>query len=276
MSDTEKTENRNKKSTEVLTAKQSLSHCAQRWRRIKFHVACLDRLTGGGLPSRGIVEIAGDAGSGKTQLALHLALVAQFQLKANPRLQPRGVVYICTEHPFPSRRITQMEQALKEKRAEMDEGPFNFTDNIFVEHLNSSTALEQCISDRLPVLLENNPIELLIIDSIAAVYGDEQNYVDRAHSFRRVVHALHSLQEQFDFATVCTNQVRSVLDDASLDDEKIVPALGLAWASLVHTRIQLSRIIGNHKRTCRLQFSPTIAPGECQFLITEAGISDAI
>ncbi|XP_058467476.1 DNA repair protein XRCC3 [Malaya genurostris] len=263
-----------RKPESFITAKQSIKLYRQRWRRLKFHVASLDRLTGGGLHSRGIVEIAGDAGSGKTQLALHLALVAQVQpIDDMPR---RGVVYIITEHPFPSRRITQMEKAFK-KNARILSAPekFNFTDNIFVEHLHSPTALEQCLSDRLPVLLENNPIELLIIDSVAAVYGDEQNYVDRAQSFRRVVHALHLLQERFDFAVVCTNQVRSVVDEMTLDEERVVPALGLAWASLVHTRIQLSRVIGNHERTCRLLFSPTAPPGQCEFVITEAGISDA-
>ncbi|XP_055547075.1 DNA repair protein XRCC3 [Wyeomyia smithii] len=257
-------------SVNIITAKQTLTTLERRWRRIRFGVRYLDKLTGGGISSRGIFEIAGEAGSGKTQLALHLALVSQ--ITSTP---PKGVVYISTEHTFPSGRIVQMEHAIKKDFPGASKGGYNLTDNIFVEHLHSPTSLELCISERLPVLLENNPIGLLIIDSITAVYVEEQNYVERAHSFRRVVRALHSLQEQFDFAVICTNQVRSVIDSFSLDEEKIVPALGLSWASLVHTRLQISRLEDSNQRLCRLLFSPAVPPGECYFVITERGISDA-
>lgn len=135
--------------------------------------------------------------------------------------------------------------------------------------------MEQCITERLPVLVENNPIGLIIIDSITAAYADEQNYVERAQSFRKVVRALHLLQERFDLAIVCTNQVRSIIDSSTLGDEQIVPALGLAWGSLIHTRLQLSRVQGTNARICRLRFSPAAAPGECHFTITEEGISDS-
>lgn len=136
------------------------------------------------------------------------------------------------------------------------------------------SALEQCITERLPVLLENNPLRLLVIDSIAAVYADEEDYVERAESFRRLVHSLHALQERFNFATVCTNQVRAVVDDYD-GEEKVIPALGLAWGSLVHTRIQLRRMMGTNRRVCQLLFCPTAEPAECHFVITQAGILDA-
>ncbi|XP_021693130.1 DNA repair protein XRCC3-like [Aedes aegypti] len=256
------------KSAGFITAHQSLKAHHQRWRKIKLGVDALDQLTGGGISSRGIVEIAGDPGSGKTQMCLHLALACQMQCETR-----KGVVYISTEHPFPSKRLVQMEQVMK-RNLRITEDSMKFTDNIFVEHLNTAVALEECVNQRLPILLENNPISLLIIDSITAAYTEEQNFVDRAHSFRRVVNALHSLQDKFDFGVLCTNRVRSVVDSSTLDDERIVPAMGLAWGSLVHTRFQLSRTPGSGERRCQLLFSPMAAPGHCSFAITEAGISD--
>ncbi|KAL9693856.1 hypothetical protein quinque_013141 [Culex quinquefasciatus] len=252
-----------------LNAKQALTAHPNRWRKLRFNVASLDRLLcTGGISARGVVEISGDAGSGKTQLALHLALTCQQQCP-----ERRGVVYISTEHPFPSKRLVQMEQALRNSSGVGHEVG-KYSDNIFVEHLNNPSALEQCITDRLPVLLENNPIRLLVIDSIAAVYADEEDYVERAESFRRLVHSLHALQERFDFVTVCTNQVRAVVDDYD-GEEKVIPALGLAWGSLVHTRIQLRRIMGTNRRVCQLLFCPTAEPAECYFVIAQAGILDA-
>ncbi|XP_055623471.1 DNA repair protein XRCC3 [Toxorhynchites rutilus septentrionalis] len=255
------------------TVKWAEQHSARRWRKIKFYVGSLDELTGGGINSRGIVEIAGEAGSGKTQLSLHLSLSSQFQHHTEG--MEKGVVFISTEHPFPSRRLMQMHERFATKYDASNVKTINFTDNIFLENVNSSTLLEQCILQRLPVLLKNNPIGLIVIDSITAAYAAEQNYVDRAHSFRKVVHALYLLQEQFDLAVVCTNQVRSLIDSSTLGDEKIIPALGLAWSSLVHTRLQLSRTQGTNARVCRLLFSPTAAASECHFVITEQGISDS-
>lgn len=116
----------------LFSAKQALTAHPHRWRKLRFNIASLDRLTGGGISARGVVEIAGDAGSGKTQLALHLALSCQRQCPKHVR----GVVYISTEHPFPSKRLVQMEQTLRNSSGVGPEGG-KYSDNIFVEHLNN-------------------------------------------------------------------------------------------------------------------------------------------
>uniref|UniRef100_A0A182PQQ7 RecA family profile 1 domain-containing protein n=1 Tax=Anopheles epiroticus TaxID=199890 RepID=A0A182PQQ7_9DIPT len=248
-----------------------LTKYAERWRKVSFGVPVLDRLTGGGIGSRGIFELAGDPGSGKTQIALKLALAAQ-------RTVPNStVVYICTEHMFPSRRLLQMEAEYKRQTVPDTEGQeHSFADHILVEHVRCVPTLMACLFDRLPKLLEKAKVSVLIVDSITSPFTEEKDYVLRAETFRTIVHRLHQLQEQHNFAILVTNQVRSVIDSATLDDQRTVPALGLAWSTLVHTRLQLARTHGTNNRRCTVVFGPSLIPKHGYYHIDESGPVDAV
>uniref|UniRef100_A0A182JVQ0 RecA family profile 1 domain-containing protein n=1 Tax=Anopheles christyi TaxID=43041 RepID=A0A182JVQ0_9DIPT len=247
-----------------------LTKHAGRWRKVSFGVPVFDRLTGGGIGARGIFELAGDPGSGKTQIAMKLALTAQ---QAVPN---SSVVYISTEHMFPSRRLLQMEAEYKRQNVSDDavQGR-NFADHILVEHVRCVPTLMACLFDRFPKLLEKTKISLLIIDSITSPFLEEKDYILRAETFRTIVQRLHQLQEQYNFATFVTNQVRSVIDSATLDDQRNVPALGLAWSTLVHTRLQLSRTLGSNDRRCTVVFGPSLIPNHGFYQINESGPVDA-
>uniref|UniRef100_A0A182W312 RecA family profile 1 domain-containing protein n=1 Tax=Anopheles minimus TaxID=112268 RepID=A0A182W312_9DIPT len=253
------------------TGSEVLTKYADRWSKVSFGVPVLDRLTGGGISCRGIFELAGDPGAGKTQIALKLALSAQHGVPGS------SVVYICTEHLFPSSRLLQMEAAHKRQYPEDDTvHAHNFADHILVEHARCVPTLLTCLFDQLPKLLEKTKISVLIIDSITSPFVEEKNYIQRAETFRSLVHRLHHLQEQHNFATLVTNQVRSVIDSATLDDQRNVPALGLAWSTLVHTRLQLSRKMNSNERRCCVVFGPSLTPKHGFYQINELGPVDAI
>lgn len=61
---------------------------------------------------------------------------------------------------------------------------------------------------------------------------------------------------------------------------KIVPCLGLAWANLIHTRIQIHRTDENLIespliiRKMEVIFSPDLPPNTAEFLIATEGIVD--
>lgn len=96
---------------------------------MSFGCSALDRCTGGGVVTRGITELCGAAGVGKTQLLLQLSLCVQLPTELGG--MGRGVAYICTEDAFPARRLLQMSKAC-EKRHPQEK--LNFLGNIFVEH----------------------------------------------------------------------------------------------------------------------------------------------
>lgn len=50
----------------------------EKWRRLSTGCHVIDQTIGGGFPVRGITELAGESGCGKTQLCLQLCLSVQF------------------------------------------------------------------------------------------------------------------------------------------------------------------------------------------------------
>lgn len=166
----------------------------------------------------------------------------------------------------------------------------------------------------LPKLLAEHQIGLVVIDSVGAIFRTEtSDSFRRALVMRRLVASLLELSTKYSpCAIVCVNQVNflcaiitnnisknmylqvtSVIN--STDSERVsVPCLGLAWASLVGTRIQLHRklqsvvcSISNHHnvkienatdetilREMEIVFSPHVYPSKAAFVITAEGVTD--
>lgn len=116
------------------TVQEYASILATKWKHITFGCAALDKITRNGLPIRGITEIVGESGCGKTQLCLQLTLNVQLSL-ADGGLE-RSAVYICTEDAFPSKRLVQMANYHKRQF-----GNDNWLDNIFIEYCHDSVRL---------------------------------------------------------------------------------------------------------------------------------------
>lgn len=64
-----------------------------------------------------------------------------------------------------------------------------------------------CISNRLPNLMRQQSIGLIIIDSIAGVFRVDTDAIARANNMRKVVLTLQTLADEHESAVVCVNQV---------------------------------------------------------------------
>lgn len=112
-----------------MVALECASVLAPCWRRITYGCAALDRVSSGGLSIRGLTEIAGEAGCGKSQICLQLSLCVQ--LPTSRGGIEKSAVYICTENAFPSRRLSQLANLYQSRY-----GITNWMDNIFIEQLS--------------------------------------------------------------------------------------------------------------------------------------------
>ncbi|XP_064551151.1 DNA repair protein XRCC3 isoform X1 [Drosophila montana] len=245
-----------------------------KWSRVTFGCASLDQCTGGGVSIRGITEICGASGVGKSQVLLQLSLSVQLP----PRLGGlgKGVAFICTEDAFPSRRLLQISKAFE---ARYPEEQLNFLGNIYIEHQYESQPLLDCISNRLPQLLQEQSIGLIIIDSVAAIFRLYTDFEQRARDMRRMVHALLSYADKYDCAVLCSNQMTSSekADQKTLED---VPCLGLQWANLGRTRMRISKVPKQFKqgdqlltvRKLEVLYSPETPNAFTEFLITADGV----
>ncbi|XP_069680718.1 DNA repair protein XRCC3 [Periplaneta americana] len=245
-----------------------------KWRRLSVGCSKLDDFLQGGVALRGITEIAGESSSGKTQLCLQLCLTVQYPFSCGGLAG--GAVYICTEDAFPSRRLQELFCTFP-PTFQQPHNKINFGDNVFVEHIGDVENLKQCLCVRLPQLLMQRNIRLIVVDSIAGLFRADYEPGDaiiRAKELQMVGSQLHKLADQFRLAVICVNQVADVINDGAR--QKPVAALGLAWANMVTTRLQLSRTARSVEercvRTMEVVFAPDLPSDSCNFVVTSAGV----
>lgn len=82
---------------------------------------------------RGITEIYGASGVGKTQFCLQLAITVQYPEEHGGLSS--GCVYICTEDRFPSKRLQQLLPEFPRGTKFDKQALANAADNIFVDHI---------------------------------------------------------------------------------------------------------------------------------------------
>ncbi|XP_065201725.1 DNA repair protein XRCC3 [Planococcus citri] len=229
----------------------------------------IDAILGGGLRrSSGINELSGESGCGKTQLCLQLTLTTQnHEIVGGIN---KSVLYICTEDSFPSKRLVQMMENIPPPFKNRYEIPYG--DRIYIEHISDVNGLKECLFMRLPNLLNTGKIGLIIIDSIAALFRADyapQDGLQRTKDLRSVGCQLHSLSKKFNICVLCVNQVTSSISTNETDP---IPALGLAWANLVTTRIVMKKYQFQDLRVIKLVFSPHTGPASCGYTITDSGV----
>ncbi|XP_049852853.1 DNA repair protein XRCC3-like isoform X3 [Schistocerca gregaria] len=185
-----------------------------------------------------------------------------------------GAVFICTEDVFPHQRLQQLITTfpMSWNRGKLMREKINFGDNIFIEHIADVEVLKQCVATRLPRLLSERNVKLIVVDSIAGVFRNYEHgdALSRAKDLRNVGGKLHALAEQYKAAVVCVNQVTAGVGN---NEQSSVPALGLAWANMVTTRLQMFRNRQTGIRNIRVIFSPFLQQSCCKFTVTASGIS---
>ncbi|XP_011871872.1 PREDICTED: DNA repair protein XRCC3-like [Vollenhovia emeryi] len=228
--------------------------------------ARLDAKLGGGVPCRGVTQIYGAAGTGKTQLALQLCLAVQLPTTAGGL--GAGAIYICTETTFPSRRLQQLLRNSELVKAHSVNG-----DVIFVDHVTTTEELVLCLRRKVPALMNAHKIGLLIIDSIAAPYRVE-DWQDQLHgkSKRLIGRQLHELCKNDDLCVICINQVSAVINGHRLisEDANEQPALGFTWSSMITTSIHFYRRLS--QRYACVMLASHLPRITFQFEVNESGV----
>jgi DNA repair protein RadA len=163
----------------------------------------LDNLFGGrGIETKAITEAFGSYGSGKTQLALTLAVNVQMPIE---RGGAEGkAVYIDTEGTFRPERIKQIAE---NKGA----NPDNVLKNIFVARAFNSDH-QILLIDKVSEMIKNGElIRLVIVDSLTAHFRAEftgrGQLADRQQKLNKYLHNLMKMAEQHNLAVYVTNQV---------------------------------------------------------------------
>ncbi|KAH9249724.1 hypothetical protein BASA81_012520 [Batrachochytrium salamandrivorans] len=246
----------------------------------------LDRGLGGGIPFCPITEICGEAGVGKSQLLLKLALTAQLPV-GQGGLGGSSVI-ISTEGRVPVQRLKDylhscpsLQQLKTANNSSSDGGGGDDGDDdeeilrrvLLDDQISDSDSLWVALRERLPAALENNrAIRLVIIDSITSVFRGE--FLDRSHKtmmerndwFFGLSGYMKQMHDAFGCMFVLANQVTT-----DLAVGKTKPALGLVWSHCVNQRFMLEFAQQEHgeetgqqqqrRRSLGVEFSPNLPCG---------------
>jgi DNA repair protein RadA len=224
-----------------------------------------DELMGGGFESQSIIELFGEFGSGKTQIAHQLCIIVQLP-KEKGGLEGHAF-YIDTENTFRPERIKQMAEGY-----ELD--PDEILSKIHVARAYNSSH-QMLLVDKVRELSKEIPARLLVVDSLTAHFRAEYvgrgTLADRQQKLNRHMHDLLRWGDLNNGVICVTNQV-AAKPDAFFGD----PTRPIGGHIVGHTatfRLYLRKSKGP-KRIARLIDSPHLPEGEAVFSITEKGVRD--
>jgi len=231
--------------------------------RITTGSKTFDELLGGGFETQSIIELFGEFGSSKTQIAHQLCV--NVQLPKEQGGMENGAYFIDTENTFRPERIVQMAEAL-------DLDPDKILENIHVARAYNSSH-QMLLVEKVIEMSKEKPGGLLIVDSLTAHFRAE--YVgrgalaDRQQKLNKHMHDLLRWSDLNNGAVCVTNQVSSK-PDAFFGD----PTRPIGGHIVGHTatfRIYLRKSKGP-KRIARLIDSPHLPEGEAVFTVKQEGI----
>lgn len=227
----------------------------------------VNKLLGGkGVETKAITEAYGAFGSGKTQLALTLAVNVQ---KPKEQGGCNGkAVFIDTEGTFRPERIRAIAEGMG---ADADKALKNI---LVARAFNSDHQI--LLADKISEMIKNGePIKLVVIDSLTAHFRAEfagrGQLADRQQKLNRYLHNLMKLAEQHNIAIYVTNQVMA--NPAMMFGDPTTAIGGNIVGHASTYRIYLRR--GKQgSRVAKMIDSPNLPENEVMFYLTTKGIRD--
>jgi DNA repair protein RadA len=220
----------------------------------------------GGIETQALTEIAGEFGSGKSQLCYTLCVTA------NRAFPDNGIIFVDTENAFRAERVHQIAESRGLDAEEIMK-------RIFVCRIYYSAHLEAVIRG-LAKSIEQYKARLVIINSIISLHRAEfpgrETLSERQQRLNAILHKLIRLAEVYNVVIVYTNQVQAQPDNffggggSGFDSMRAAGGNIMAHASTY--RIFLRK--AGHNRIATMLDSPYHAYSQVKFTIGEEGIQD--
>lgn len=224
-----------------------------------------DGLLAGGVETQAITEAYGKYASGKTQLALQLAV--NVQLPKEKGGLGGNCLFIDTESTFRPERIKQIAEGLG-----LDVN--KVLKNIFVAKAFNADH-QMLLVERANEMIEEKNIKLIIVDSLTsrfrAEYIGRGTLASRQQKLNKHLHTLQKWADMYDIPVYVTNQVMA--NPALMFGDPTRPVGGHIVGHQATFRLYLRKSKGD-KRIARLVDSPYLPEGEVVFRVTEKGLED--
>ncbi len=227
--------------------------------------AGFDALVGGGFETGAITEIFSEFGGGKTQMGHILAVNVQ---KLAGEKEPVAV-YIDTENTFRPERLMQLAEG-----AGID--PKKALKNVKVGRAYNSDH-QMLLAEKIGDLIRDQKlnVKLVIVDSLTAHFRAEfigrGTLAERQQKLNKHMHTLLKLADKHNLCVYVTNQVMSKPDQFFGDPTVAIGGHIVGHASTFRIYMRKGK---KGSRVAKLVDSPSLAEGECAFMITQGGLQD--
>ncbi|TAJ44527.1 DNA repair and recombination protein RadA [Methanofollis fontis] len=243
-------------------------------KKLQTFVPEFDTLLGGGMETKSIIEVYGEFGSGKSQIAHQMAVNSQIPEEFGGL--GGSCIYIDTENTFRPERIEQMVDGLEVPGYEVP--PFTeFLERIHVAKGYTSDhqmLLVDSARDLCNELKESEyPVRLIIVDSLTAhfraEYAGRGTLSVRQQKLNRHMYDLAKLAEEYNAVTLVTNQVQS--NPGVFFGDPTKPIGGNIVGHAAKFRLYLRKSKGG-RRIAKLVDSPNLPDGEAAFVVEMTGL----
>jgi DNA repair protein RadA len=225
----------------------------------------LDDFLKGGIKSQAITELAGEFGSGKSQICHTLCVTAAAN---DNKGKINSIIFIDTENTFRPERVHQIAEARGLDSEEIMK-------KVFVCKIVNSAQLEALIRN-LGKSIEEYKAKLVIVDSIISLhraeYTGRETLAERQQRLNVILHKLIRLSEVYNVAVVLTNQVQTTPDN-TFENPSVRAAGGNIMGHACTYRIFLRK--AGRDRIAVMVDSPHHAYSQVKFTISERGVENA-
>ena len=233
----------------------------------KYSAGCknIDELLGGGFESGTVTQLYGEAGSGKTNICLQMAVECARKGKT--------VIFIDSEG-FSPERFLQIANA-NTNTNETSETVERIAQRITIYEPHSFEQQTSCVDEIEELIKEKegeSGVALVILDSATLFYrlelDEERSIYLRRVLANQIMHLLE-LARRYDLAVIITNQVYMDIEAGNLR-----PSGGYALEHLSKVIVQLEKTAeGRGKRRAVLKKHRSMPEDtSCEFLITGDGV----
>jgi len=177
----------------------------------------IDQALNGGLLPGHLIEIVGESGAGKTQLAMQILLTVQLP---PPRGLGKAAIYVSTEGALNTKRLSQL-LIHNQDYDDMEPEQRPSLDHVHTITVSDLEAQEHILHYQLPVGIERYNAGLVVLDSVTANFRAEYQtrtaaqLADRAIELTKLGNMLRKLAIEHGIVIVVTNQVSDRFDNAN-------------------------------------------------------------
>jgi DNA repair protein RadA len=242
-----------------------------------------DTFLNGGFETQAITEIAGEYGSGKSQICHTLCVTANTLLengrpgdstndgdgnKHTAQRTPPSVIFIDTENTFRADRVFQIAE-------QKGLNPETILTRIYHCRIYNSLELELIINN-LGRSIEQYNAKLVIVDSIISLHRAEfsgrETLAERQQRLAKMLNKLRKYADVYNIAVVITNQVISTPQSSQFGLDSLKAAGGNIMGHGTTYRIFLKK--SGRNRVAVMYDSPCHPYQQVKFSISDAGIQN--